>query len=371
MRHTVSMTRTRQSLATAARSAFADAPPVSIVGEHDRMGTVVFAQFLALADGLAEFRRESVESDVTYAETAMAFAELGWTVEMHLVTGQDHDTLLSIPTKHGPATAIVCADDRWGDWDFQVVAASTAAADAAREALLALVPPMSQSAGDRVNVNFWMHDKMMGGVSINRKLDRLGWDDIAANYPAATRETLSGLSALTGCMPKGRLAVFHGPPGTGKTRFLQSLAASWSDWCDVHYIVDPDEMFNSATYLYRVMLGDYSNDERWRLVVIEDGDEFIATDGKQRSGAAVSRLLNVADGLIGQGLKVMVLVSTNVEELAFNAAVMRSGRCGAQVEFPYFSADEADEWLSAREVDADLGDAESVPLSDLYAFASE
>lgn len=366
------------------RSAFAAAPPVSIVGEHDRIGTLVFARFLDVAQGLTEIRQDGVESDVTYAETMSAINQLGWTVVAHVVSHGEHTTLLTIPTAHGgDATALVYTEEAWGEWRFQVVAETAVVADSAVAAIAALLPARTNDAdSDFVNVNFWMYDPMMGGMSISRRIDRLAWGGdggIAGNYPASVRSgvrsekgqivTLDELSSLEGPMSGGRLAVFHGPPGTGKTRFLQSLASSWAPWCDVHYVVDPDEMFNAAPYLYRVVLGD-SRTDRWRLVVMEDGDEFIASDGKKRSGAAVSRLLNVADGLIGQGLKVQFLISTNVEELAFNSAIVRSGRCGAQIEFPHFGLDEADEWLLAHGIETDLPEDSTFPLSDLYAHLS-
>jgi hypothetical protein len=43
--------------------------------------------------------------------------------------------------------------------------------------------------------------------------------------------------------------------GTGKTFGLRALAWEWREWCDFHYIVDPDTFFGQhADYLMSVLL---------------------------------------------------------------------------------------------------------------------
>ena len=48
----------------------------------------------------------------------------------------------------------------------------------------------------------------------------------------------------------------------------------------------------------------------WRLLVLEDTGELLTPDAKTVIGQGLSRFLNVVDGLIGQGLRVLVLVTT-------------------------------------------------------------
>ena len=79
--------------------------------------------------------------------------------------------------------------------------------------------------------------------------------------------------------------------------------------------------------------------------ILEDTGELLAADAKERTGQGLSRLLNVVDGLIGQGLRVLVLVTTNETLRSLHPAVSRPGRCASQIEFAAFTADEAAEWL--------------------------
>lgn len=41
------------------------------------------------------------------------------------------------------------------------------------------------------------------------------------------------------------------------------------------------------------------------MFVLEDCDELLRGDARERSGQVMSRLLNVADGIVGQGLRVL------------------------------------------------------------------
>jgi len=54
---------------------------------------------------------------------------------------------------------------------------------------------------------------------------------------------------------------------------------------------------------------------------------MMGADAKSQVGQGLSRLLNVSDGILGQGTKIMILVTTNENLGKLNPAVMRPGRC--------------------------------------------
>jgi hypothetical protein len=105
--------------------------------------------------------------------------------------------------------------------------------------------------------------------------------------------------------------------------------------------------------------------ERWRLLILEDSGELLAADAKERAGQGVSRLLNLVDGLIGQGMRVLVLVTGNEPLRHLHPALSRPGRCASIVEFhPFSEEEEAASWLADRGSmrDSDGGGT----LADLY-----
>jgi hypothetical protein len=109
---------------------------------------------------------------------------------------------------------------------------------------------------------------------------------------------------------------------------------------------------------------ELSGPPRWRLLILEDTGELLATDAKERGGQGMSRLLNVVDGLIGQGLRVLVLMTGNEPLRQLHPAVSRPGRCASLVEFHPFTDGEASAWLTKRGHKSD--DPAGRTLADLY-----
>jgi hypothetical protein len=105
--------------------------------------------------------------------------------------------------------------------------------------------------------------------------------------------------------------------------------------------------------------------KHWRLLVLEDTGELLTPDAKSIIGQGLSRFLNVVDGLIGQGLRVLVLVTTNEEIRALHPAVARPGRCAANIEFEPLAPDEVRAWLAAHGLDEAPEDSRI--LASLYA----
>jgi hypothetical protein len=286
----------------------------------------------------------------------------------------------------------------WGS-SFTVTAAGRTRQDvtAVVERMEKLFPPPDPSSSHEVPVTFWMYTPQ-GPRPSWRPIAVPAWDEIETNYAMGTRNQLAALMSDFQPARGGQLVLWHGEAGTGKTFALRALAWEWREWCQIHYIVDPDSFFGEhADYLMSVLLeppfpmmvagerygpsvavgmfhelddfeGDREEDDRlWRLLVMEDTGELLSADARERTGQGLSRFLNVVDGLIGQGLRVIVLVTTNEEIKKLHPAVARPGRCAANVMFDPLSREEASEWLGAHGVDEESRGART--LASLYAQA--
>lgn len=221
---------------------------------------------------------------------------------------------------------------------------------------------------DDVPITFWAHAAGRA-VDQRRSITAPSWAEIRANYHPAASEALDNLMAA-GEPGHGGLLLWHGQPGTGKSYALRALAREWRDWCDTHVISDADAFLGGHTsYLLEALMRTHRSDRdnrRWRLIVLEDAGELLAADARAVAGQALSRLLNVTDGLLGSGLRALVLVTTNEPLQRLHPAVVRPGRTWAEVEFPPLPAADANAWLEAHDSDARV--ERDVLLAELFAL---
>jgi hypothetical protein len=200
---------------------------------------------------------------------------------------------------------------------------------------------------------------------VQREIDAAPWETIRSNYAGPVARTLERLMALDGTAVNGRLLLLHGEPGTGKTTALRALAQQWRTWCQVDCVLDPERLFNDPAYLMGVALGSGDDDEpRWRLLMLEDCDELISGEAKASAGQSLSRLLNLTDGLLGQGRNALIAITTNEDLASLHPAVVRPGRCLASIEVGRLPYPEAVAWLGTP---AGVG-PDGATLAELYAL---
>ena len=273
---------------------------------------------------------------------------------------------------------VMAATDEW------VVLADVTAHEASVH-VAATTPEQAEGVIDRLrsrarpedtgelSVAFW-RTRMSMPLRSNRTVEITSWDPIRPNYPDAVGSRLDKLMARREIgTDDGRLLLFWGQPGTGKTTAVQALMQAWAPWCETHLITDPEKFLLDAQYVTTVAesaegrlapaLDGTRPEMPWKLVVLEDVDEFLRASARKDSQAPLGRLLNLTDGVLGRSTRVVFLLTTNEDAGRISPALIRPGRCLDQVEFPRFRRSEAARWL-AGSAPAPTGDAS---LAELFA----
>lgn len=167
--------------------------------------------------------------------------------------------------------------------------------------------------------------------------------------------------------PGGRLAIFDGIPGTGKTYMIRGLL---SDVHDALFVLVPanlvQELANpgmiNALLETRRAKGDAPT-----VFVIEDADDCLGSRDASNVNA-VSALLNLGDGIIGSLMDIRLVCTTNLKNEELDEAVTRPGRLSAKIHVGRLDrkiAEAVYERLTGNKVKID----EDLTVAEVYSLA--
>lgn len=207
------------------------------------------------------------------------------------------------------------------------------------------------------------------------------WSEVNRNYTPEVQKELQWLMGLSTPWERGRLLIWHGATGTGKTFALRSLLMAWRDKFDFLVVTDPEKLTGNPSYYYQVAskpifrprrARDFEEEEEEEnphakrlLIIFEDSADLIITESRTRHYEKVSKLLNITDGLIGQGREDVFLVTFNEDIKDIDPAFLRPGRCISRLEFGKLPPQTSSEWLRKHGVTGDHP-KEDMALCDLY-----
>ena len=216
------------------------------------------------------------------------------------------------------------------------------------------------------------HKSEYGIATKDRKLDKLYWDEIKDNYSISVQEKMDNLINIDPSKLNGKIVILTGEPGTGKSHFIQSIATEWSDWCRTVYLWSPMSLFREESSLFSFMSSVESRtkddgEEKWTVIVMEDTGDLVDIDGKLTPG--FSSLLNATDGLIGQSLKALFLITSNEKIDRIHPAVRRPGRLQSHINIGKLSIEEAKYWGKKHGIEIDQN--KDWTLAELFGILNE
>ncbi len=158
------------------------------------------------------------------------------------------------------------------------------------------------------------------------------------------------------------LTVLTGPPGTGKTTLLRSLA-QWLAATHTFYFM-PASRFASVESgeIVTFWAGENRNSKLRKILILEDAESVLLRRGDDNR-EKVATLLNLTDGMLGDALGLHVVCTLNSELADLDPALLRPGRLVAHRDFDLLDHDEARRLAAA--LDLAPPSADRVSLAEL------
>lgn len=186
------------------------------------------------------------------------------------------------------------------------------------------------------------------------------FDCYNVDFKDKAAEILTKLSVKNG---KG-IALFHGDVGTGKTSYLRQLIVGLTDKKVIYMPPDLANRIASPEFVTFLMENPDS------VLIIEDAENVLRAREAGES-VAVSNLLNVSDGILGDALHLQIVCTFNCPIDHIDKALMRPGRLIAEYRFENLAPDRANNLIEKLYGD-DVGKvSEPTSLAQVFNMKEE
>ena len=199
-----------------------------------------------------------------------------------------------------------------------------------------------------------------GGIEYTTKeMDSEPFDDIRQNYTLSVQESIDSLIKRIPHVDNGIVAI-HGKPGTGKTYLIRSLLSEL-EGINATICMPATAFLENANNLRMVVQYQHKP-----VIILEDLGDMFAQSLAHTNHDPFNVLLNFTDGLYGLLGNVVFILTFNVDSSKLDKALLRPGRCIADIRVDPLKQSEARNLLPG----IDLPKKE-YSLAEIYAMKND
>lgn len=158
--------------------------------------------------------------------------------------------------------------------------------------------------------------------------------DINLHYNDDIKNKFDGIVSVLN-QDRSGLMLFSGNPGTGKSTFVKYITSQ----IDKKIIYLPS---STAEHLTDPGFLDFVIDCKNSIFLLEDAEKVIRSRESQ-DNTAVSNILNITDGLLGDCLNIFVIATFNTSRDQIDSALLRKGRLLFEHHFTELSPDKCNQ----------------------------
>jgi hypothetical protein len=135
--------------------------------------------------------------------------------------------------------------------------------------------------------------------------------------------------------------LLRGDPGTGKTSFIRYLVEALRTTHRFYFLPSYEYARVGNGTLIEFLHDEEDEHRNLQFVIVMEDAEAVLMPRKIDTGFSVSAMLNLADGLLGEGLNLQFICTVNCEIAELDAAIVRPGRLRTARDFRLLSHSEA------------------------------
>jgi len=155
---------------------------------------------------------------------------------------------------------------------------------------------------------------------------------------------------------KHGLFLLHGKTGTGKTHYLRKLISLLSE--DKLIIYVPSYMlYDISSPQFMSFISSFKN----TILILEDSEFLLKSNERTQ---AISNILNITDGLLGDYMETQIICTFNVEVEQIDKALTRAGRLYINYEFDELNPEQATKL--SKKLNKNVTYVNNASLSEIY-----